>query len=350
MIRKYLIKLYDKEWALKDVISEKIISNQISFWENMNWWQGNINLSLNLKYYDTTFQETDIVEVREALEDKTVIATYTWVVETIGRTENSKWQQLTVSILWVCSILNDNLYKDSWNLSFSKSDTATNILKDIIDKFQTDYGAFGSTENLTNDIIRYTGSSIATTSETLNIEFSKQNYLQAIKKVIESTNLYFYIWPDWVFYAKEKSWTPEHYLTFEKDLIEIKQNDTKKDLVNKLYLEREWGTVKIYQDTGNQTTYWIKEKFLSKTDLKNEDTQDEFWINYINENARIVSQVQIQIKATSWIIPWETISTLNTTNPINNLQIVKISKWLEKDTLHLDKLTNLWETILKLNN
>lgn len=325
-------KLYDFAWNFKKQINPKKISSTIEFQEEINGWQW--NLTLNIEWDIIDFDESDIIEIRNS----NIWNMYTWIIESISIREFETTSYLSITFYWVFTALNDILYKSLWSRVFTKTDTIENIIKDIIDSFNSDYGSLTDTQILTTSLIRYTWTSINAT-DSISISFDNQNCLEAIKKVLDKTDYSFFIWKDWIIYVSQKIYQEIKYLTFEKDIVFIDRKRDKKDLVNKLYLKRNWWTEKVYEDVTSQSDFNLKEKFENDSDLQNETTQDFFWANYIDEFKNPDNIVIMKIKDRNDLIPWQLITTLNSKNNLIEKQITKI------DITKTTKNIYLWEFI-----
>lgn len=337
------LKLYDWTWIFKKQLNPKDVYSDVAFQEELNSGQGDLSLRINWELSD--FQTTDIIEIRSS--DNWDL--YTWILEEIDIVEYQDSSVLELKFYGVFTALNDMIYKSSWSRAFSKSDTAWNIIKDIIDSFNTDYGAlFWDTQILDTNLLRYTASSIDITWTTLSIDFDNQSCLDSIRKVLENTWFDFYIWVDWVVYVVDIANQDTKYITFEKEILNINRTITKKNMVNKYYLARSGWTYKIYEDTPNQTTYWLKEKSQSDSSIANETTQDIKWNNFISEHKEEENIVSIRIKPNSIdLTPWNLITTQNSRNNLVEKQITKIEKRKAFRDLYLWDFISFGKTIVK---
>jgi hypothetical protein len=79
-------------------------------------------------------------------------------------TEYRDREVIDLQILGVFTVLNDIFYKNGGSRVFTKTDTPGNIVKDIIDQFNAEYGALsGDSQNLGTNLLTYTVSSIDVT-------------------------------------------------------------------------------------------------------------------------------------------------------------------------------------------
>lgn len=336
-------KLYDFTWKFKKQINPKKIYSDISFQEELN--SGQWNLLLKIEGDLSEFKDSDIIEIRNSLNWNL----YTWILEEIGVEEFQTSSILSLKFLWVFTWLNDIEYKSWWSRTFTKTDTVWNTIKDIIDSFNTDYGAlFGDTQILQTNLIRYTWWSIDITWSTISIDFDKEDCLTAIQKIIKNTWFNFYIWKDWIIFVIQKVNQLIKNITFEREILSINRKLSKKDMVNKYYLTRDWGTELTYEDLTNQWVFWLKEKSETQSDIKDLATQNIKWNQYINENKFEDNVVSIKIAPNSIeLIPWEKITTLNSRNNLIEKQITKIDIKKEFSEIYLWNFLSFWKTITK---
>jgi hypothetical protein len=324
------VKLYDNTWMFKKQLNQKQISWDIEFQEELNW--GQWNLTLSFEYDLETFNFWDIIEIRNS----EVWNLYTWIIENINVYEFEEKSFVQIEFYGIFTALNDIIYKDWSNKIFTKTWTIESIAKSIIDYFNTQYWSlFGDTQILDSELIRYVTWSIVA-SDTISIEFNNLDCLWALKKLLENTIYSFFIWSDWIIYIKSESTQINKILTFEKEIINIERQVSKKDLVNKLFLKRKDWTELIYEDITSQNTFWVKEKIENRSELENFTTQNFYWNNFIEKNKNPKEIIEINVKNIP-VSPWYIIQTLNTLNPINGIQVMKID--IKKDS----KKLYLWE-------
>jgi hypothetical protein len=248
MAKQFEIKIYEKDGTFKQVVNPKNVTTDISFTEELNGGQG--NLSISFVGDPDSVISSDIVEVREVdTENKVISKTYTGIVEELDITEYKENEVVTLSILGAFTALNDVKYKDGGNRTFTKSGTPGAIVKLIIDSFNADYGTLaGDTQNLTTNLIRYSGSSVDITGTTVDRSFANEDCLTAIKKTLEDTGFDFYIGADGVIHVTQDADQAEKTLTMGREVISIPRKYHKRDMVNTYYLTRNGGTELTYTD------------------------------------------------------------------------------------------------------
>ncbi len=370
-MKLYEVKLYSQSWVFKKQINPKTITSWISFSEQLDGGQSNINI--DLIWDSSDFLCGDIVEIRETNswvfsvnywddsqnwndsqnwddgEDKT-ISTYTGIIEKVSVDEFQKSELVTLEILWVFTVLNDILYESAGNFTFVKTDSVWNILKDIIDVLNAKYWVLAwNTQNLGINIITYTPDSIQSTTPTVSIKFEKNNCLEAIKKIVQNTDLKFYINEKWICFLKSEENQNKKYLTFEREIVSISKTRKKDDMINKLHLERTGWVVRTYTNASSVSNFNLKEKYESNTDIQNETTQDIQGDTKVSDFGVERNEISILIKSqkNSFLKPWDLVTTLNTKNQIVEKQITKIQKNRDTWILSIWDFTSFGKTIVK---
>jgi len=335
------LKLYDYKWVFKKQINPKDIFSDIAFQEQTNWWQWDI--SLVIKWILNDYKVSDIIEIKDSING----ARYTWILESIKVVEFESWTTLDLKFLGVFTALNDLIFKNAWNKVFTLSWTPWNLIKQVIDSFNTDYWTLTATQILQTNLIRYTLNSIDVTWTSVNIDFKNDNCLNAINKIIKNTPFIYYIWVDWIINIINKANANIKLITFEKEILSINREISKKQLINKYYLTWWTGVIeKTYQNITSQTTLWIKEKVITDSTILDIATQDTKWNEYITENYLEDNIVIIQIKPNSInLSPLDKISTLNSRNNIINEPITKIRYQKEFTEIYLWDFISLWKIV-----
>lgn len=331
MIR-YDIKTYNKDWTFKNTINPNIVMNDISFTENVNWWQWQLILNLALSFADNSFQGWDLVKVvlfNERYKQWKQI--YFWYVSQITRKyDTNKWY-ISLTCLGIASLLNKILF--SWSYAW----TVTNILEQVITKFNNNYNWLISIAQ----IDEY--------EESVSMKFdSNMTCKDVIDNLSNTTNYYRFIDAEWKFYFREKLTQQNHIVSNQYAVETMSLNYSFEWIVNKFYLEREWINLQIYEDVNSQNNYWIKEKYELSSTIVNQATQDEYWNNYIKQNkdpknaSSIVVNSKYDIESIS---PWDTVSVVNTEYSIRNLLIEKITYTPIRITLTLEENETLRNVI-----
>jgi len=316
----YNIKIYNKSLVYQNTLSLKKVVNISGFTSDINGWVWNMTLTLNLKITNTDFEVWDILEIY--FESDHI---YSWSIIDV---QKLYWTNIeTVSLImigygWLMSqVLKTETY----------SDIASNIAKDIIDDFNTEYWTA---------ILSYDVNSIPTTVWAIDLTFTNKNYLECLRELSDTVWLKFFIDIDGVVYFRDEALYSNHKLTTEKDVEQLNITEEWRWIKNTLILKNAVNE-KTYTDAISISTYWIKEIYLDKSsELTTEATGDEYADTYLNDNADKKDKIQITVNNKYdyfTIKPWDTIKVRNTWYTINNLQIVKISYSYEKAILDLEK-------------
>lgn len=336
-MKKFEVKVYDKSGTFKKQINPKNITSDITFTEELNGGQGNLMLSFVGDFDD--YSVTDIVEIREVDdENKSITPTYTGIIEEIDDDEYKTTEVVTLSLLGAFTVLNDIEYKDGGSRTFNKSGTPGAIVKLIIDSFNAEYGALSAnTQNLTGNIIRYTGSSIDVTGTTVNYSFDKETCLEAIKKVLEGSGMDFFIGADGICYVTQDANQTPKVLTLGREAIQIKRNYHKRDMVNKYYLARNGGTELTYTSAGAITSYGLKEKTESDSDILDQPTQDLLGAKKISDFSapRLKTEILTKPLQSASIMPGNLLTVQNAKRPITSQKIIRITKSTKGFTVNI---------------
>lgn len=331
MIR-YDIKTYNKDGTFKTTINPNCVMNDISFSENVNGGQGQLTLNLALSFGDNSFQWWDLIKVvlfNERYKQGKQI--YFGYISQITRKYDANKGYIVLTCLWIASLLNKIVFSGSYAW------TITNILTQIINQFNSNYSGLISIEKIDDY------------PESVSVDFDKSTTCQkAINMLAETANYYRFIDSEWKFFFREKLTQTNHIVSNQHSVETMSLNYSFENIVNKLYLERDWGTVATYQDATSQNNYWIKEKYIIESSIANQTTQDEFGNNYIAQykdpkNAStIVINTEYDIES---IVPWDTISVVNTEYNVKNLLIEKIQYTPIRITLTLEENETLRDVI-----
>lgn len=331
MIR-FDIKTYNKDGTFKTTINPNCVMNDISFTENVNGGQGQLTLNLALSFGDNSFQWWDLIKVvlfNERYKQGKQI--YFGYISQITRKYDANKGYIVLTCLWIASLLNKIIFSGNYSWSIKS------ILNQIISTFNSNYSGL------------ITVGQIDDYSEDVSVEFrNDQTCQKAINMLAETANYYRFVDSEWKFFFREKMTQTNHIVSNQFSVESMSLNYSFENIVNKLYLEREWGTVATYQDATSQSNYWIKEKYVSESSIADQTTQDEYWNNYIEQNknpknaSTIVVNTEYDIEC---IVPWDTISVVNTEYAVKNLLIEKIQYNPIRITLTLEENETLRDVI-----
>jgi len=324
------IKLYDKDEIFKQTINPNIIKNDITFTKQINGWLWQLILILNVWLDNTDYIEWDIVKV---LIDGSLI--YTWFVDEIEKIV-SWFEETRLNIIWYVSLLKRIIYNVTWNYTATITQDPYTTASDIVTYFNTKYN--------------YLTISWSTTWTSVSYDL---NYTDSFKAIDDLNNLssnYFRYLDNETLYFKAKPTTPTHYFTLQKDLVELDIEEDWSWIVNQLILTYKTGT-KTYTDATSVTTYWLKEKYISNTQIWDVTSADEFWNKYIADNKDPIDKITLEVNSSyaNWIEninPWESCKIRNITKNIgNNLLISKITYNKDIIRIQLERFDNFIQLI-----
>lgn len=316
------IKVYEKDWTtFINTIQIEKLENVSNYSCQINGGFSNISFGI---VYEITNNDISIGNIIKIQYKADII--YIWSVLNLKKIYSSDKQTIQVDLIWIWSILTLNLDNQIY------SDTASNIIKDLIWYFNAEYWS---------DILSYTSLTIPDTVWTINIDLSSyKNYFEAFTLIAETVWLYFFIDLDWVVSFKEKSNFTSHTLTIWLDINELIIEEDSKELVNSLILKYAWWT-QTYNDWTSQTLYWKREKYIDKSsELWNLTTANAFGSSYLDQNKNIIKKVSINVNnkynflSIKW---WDLINIRNIWYVLDNLQVSKITYWFETATIELEK-------------
>ena len=347
MNKSYNIKVYDIDGNIITTINKPL--SKFSFSNSINSGVDNITIDTKEPTNTTKFDWANFVEVREYSDQNK-----TWTPLFWGFIQSTPWlitenrDTIGLQCVWLHQMLSTVLYESWSSLTFNKSSNINTIITEIVWVFNS--------KQVWSPPVSYNGFIWASlikvwtiTAKNINVNFDKDTCLSAIIKCFEGSGLDFYIQPDWTLISKEKPMTPQHFLTMNKDVqnMTIKDND-KQDLVNYLRLERNGGTVVIYEDVTSQTTNWFFEIYLSKTDIVDSNTQDQFWDKYIADNKDPKKETTIEVNDRydiASIEPGDYVKVLNSELWIDNKKILKTTYNGDTITLNIDKYVSVWQLL-----
>lgn len=264
----YQIKQY-RAWAYVKTINPDLIKSDISFTANKNGGQGQMTLTISEPFQDSDYNYWDIIKVYVTNKYQSSYLLYTWFIESKSqKATNSETTDIyCIGIVW---LLKGLFYRNGWSdRKFTKNTTALAILTEIITNFNTDsWQSF----TINNEI---------DLSQTVHLEFDNTYCFDAIKKVMDTVDWYWLLDQNGI--LNIKTTTIKHKATYRKNIQSLTVASDWQ-IYNRLYLQW-WSTSKVYNDTTSQSIYWIREKAINDTSLKDTWTMDEFAAKRLSENA-----------------------------------------------------------------
>lgn len=342
--KQYIVKVYDKEMNFLKVIPAWIITREISITETIDAWQGELTLEVNLPIDTNFFDEAMFLKVyvnnSQWMADLLI---YTGQISQIQRLFSNDKENIRIVCLSLRALLwNVVLRKNDWDPKFSKTWDPANILKFIIDYFDSVYPW----------LISYTNESIEDYWTSITIEFDKISCQKAIKNLVNWLQYHLFIGADWVVNYKSKPQTATHLLTYWKDItkLTIPLNTEKiKNVVQVAYKLNDVETyTTIQQDATSVWKYLQKEIVVFRKDLKDETSANLYRDEYLSKNKDAIQNISLSVNSLyniEYLHPWDTIKIRNLWLNVDNAIIQNVKYQYEEATLTLEYYTTIWEQI-----
>lgn len=256
---------------------------------NQNGGQGQMRLEISEAFIDNDYQYNDIIKVYLFNEyNELWILIYNWFIQEINQKATNS-ELIELWLIWVVWLLSGIMYRSWSSAKFTKNDTPINILTEILTSFNT----------LSNvDITLW---DTISTPTNINVEFDHTYCIDAIKKVMEFVDWYWYVDQNQKLHIRQ--YETKHKLTYKKN---IQSMDIRGDIgiYNRLHLFYN-GADKQYDDTTSQTLYWIREKKVTDTSIKNLSSADQFGAEWLSQNAYPQKKTRLVVTDKYVIDEWD---------------------------------------------
>lgn len=276
MRKRYIIKIYDIDGTYRKTFNPKLLMNDITFTDKLGGGQGQCVIDLNLPIDDfdegVSVAHMNVVKVFESDDvwspEPRLI--YTGFVSQYTPFFRAGSQGVRLTCLGLVSMLSLGYFRSGGNYAFTVSDDPAEVIKDIIDHFESVFpGAW----------LSYSGGFITTVGTTISYDIENLKWVDALKKMVSFAE------EDWWWrvsetgqvYLQDRPSTATHLLTIGKDVEsgEIVKNNEK--IINRYRLT--WGTspvtVSTYEDASSQADYGVREKLETDSDINNSTTADQ---------------------------------------------------------------------------
>ena len=349
--KEYLIKSYNSDFVFQKVIPMSIITNDISYNENLNWGQGelvlNLNLPINTDYLDNVKYIRVYVNSNNWLEDKLL---YTGYLSKFTRQFSNNKENIQATFLSLYSLLSDIIYKNNeWQDEFTISDIAPDLMiKRVIDYFNSFYPW----------ILSYTNDSIVPYGSNINVECKNTKCSDLLNKILDWLNYYLFVWADWIVQFKPKANEITHYFTYEKDITALTIPQDFEQVVNAVRVQfgyiwwnHHWYTDRAVNQASiekfgrkeetitNQNIYWIEAAEIYRDSILNKYAEWKQNISMTINNNYLIEDIH----------PWDIIKIRNLWLDIDWLQIKTVSYTYEQAVIQLEYQTTLAEQIFTSN-
>lgn len=374
--KQYIVKLYDWNNNFLKVLSANLITNDISFSESIDAWQGqltlNVNLPIDTDYFDNVrycrvymFKDLPKQTINNLiLENYDFLLTEDWwnfILEEqpkadrwqllysgrlskVNRTFSSNKENIQITFLSLYTLLNDIYFKQNWEFVFQIEDDPSEIIKTVIDYFDTMYPG----------ILSYTDESIDEYWTDIYFEVNTMTCGEAIKKLMEWLSYYMFVWADWVVQFHSVPDTITHNFTYEKDITALTIPEDYEKIANAvratytyIWWSHNWITdVAVDNDSINK--YGRKEIIVSADNAYWETAGETYRDSYLNEYKDWKKNISLTVSTLypiESIHPGDTIRIRNIDLDISNLKISKVEYTYEQVKLSLEYYTSIAKQI-----
>lgn len=331
-MKTYVVKTYHLNGTYLETINPNSILNELSFSNQLMWWQGQLKIDTDYPISNNLYHGWELVKVW-LFDDfhKNGKQIYLWFVSQIQKRMDESREYITLICLWSASLLK---YINYTNGNYSQ--TCYNMMVNILTFFRNYYTAV-SQWSIAN-----------TVTTTQNWTWNYNNCFDCFNTI---ANAIWYKWivdGEWKLHMFLPSTRTNHKVKLWQDVYSMTITSSVEPLVNYYQLARNGGTVQTYQDTTSQSTYWMKMKYESNSNLNSSQTQNDYWNAYIWHYKVPRDTYQIILNGLypyEDILPWDTVSVLNTDLSLNDLVINKIQYKTDQAVLTIDYEDTLWSVI-----
>jgi hypothetical protein len=341
-VKKYVVHAFNLDWTFKTTPESNLITTDVKFTAQINWWQGEAIIWLAKPFTYTDIANNDFVKIYQVDKDNSLWRLiYTWQVKKTRRIAVNWNEQIQFICLWLATLLKYVFFEDwLWSRSFTKNVDPAQIIKDVITHFNTKYSyEWISESDFTN---------IDTFWTTVNIDFEDDKCFDAIEIARKTTDFWWYIWQDWICHFKAKPSTADHLVKYRYDVNQVVEEDDAENIVNHYHLTwKSWTT--SFPDGTSQTNNWLMESAETNTELADATTRDSAGDSFIAEHKDEKAKTVVEVNSLydiETIKPLDTITVMNNEFWIENVQINKLTYKPDTINLNLEDFDSLWKTFL----
>jgi len=345
MIKKnYQIKVYWVDGVFKRTISPSIIMNTIVFDSQINGWQWQLSLNLNVTIDNDWFEIGDLVKVY-CYDDQHIDwrIVYFGSISRISRQFTKQGEYIQLICIWLFAFMSRIFYKDATDYVFNKTQDPWQTIIDMITYFKTIY-----------PWIDFSTSEISLFWSNISLDFNYTKCNDVLKNIQAITsNFYFYIWSDLSVQYKDSSVNPtNHRLKIANQIDEIKIEENIEASTNSVFIEYWTTTEWPFEDSASKTKYWLIQKRASFPLVVDTAGATTAWNKYIVENKDEKKQITITINSKydiESIKPWHTLTILNTDYTFDKLQVQKIKYTPDSIVVNVNRYETFAQSVLPDN-
>lgn len=348
--KEYLVKLYDKSLNFLKVVPAGIITNNLSYTETINAGQGQLSLNLNLPLDTDFFENVRYIKVfmfdNQGTEDKLL---YTGYLSKFSREYSNNAENIKVTFLSLYSLFTEVYYKSGTSTEFTKTADPSEILKEIINQFNTVYSW----------LISYTEYSIENYWDDINIEVNDNKMSEVIENMLEGLSFYFFVGADWICYFKRKPETITHNFTYAKDVTALSIPEDYEQVINAVRVQywyiwgsHSWITWRA-EDQQSITKFGRREQTVVNQNIYWEAAANIYRNSILNKYSKWKQNISLTINTLypiEDIHPWDTIRIRNLGLDIEDLTVNTVKYQYEQVQLQIEYSTNLAKEIFNQNN
>ena len=347
--KEFLVKAYDKNNNFVKVIPTSIITNDISFTENIDWWQWQLVLNLNLPlatdYLDNVKYLKVYVNDDSWLNNHLL---YTWYLSKFTRQFSNDSENIQATFLSLYSLFSEIYFQQNNETEFTITWTRAEIIKQVVDYVNTYYNLF-----------TYTNESIVDDEIEINVECDDTKCSELIKKIVDWTTFHLFVWADGIVKFKPKPTDITHYFTYQKDVSSLTIPEDYEQVVNAVRIQywyigwpHSWITDRA-EDTESIQKFWRKEQTIVNENIYGEESAEQYRDEYLakysswKQNINLVVNSIYQIES---IHPWDTIKIRNVELDISWLQVSSVKYQYQQATIQLEYISSLAQEIFSYNS
>lgn len=303
MNKTYTIKIYSLSVGFSGgyikTIAPTLIMNEPRFTSRVGGGQGELQVELALPMDDfdegVSIKAMNLIRLYETDDENNLTPTLIYsgyISQYVPFTDEGR-EGVRVTVLGLVSLLSLDYYMNGSSFQVVASADPGQIMKNIVDHFNTVYP---------NTLITYAGGHVVNTGTTVSNTFNDQKWLEALRKTYElgSSGRYWTIREDGNVYFKAKAVSADHRFTIGSDVSVAEVVKNSEQIIN--YYQLRWGTptptVANYSDATSIAAYGRHTLVETASDVTNSTTADERGNKKIDDYKNPRVQAKLRINST----------------------------------------------------
>ena len=359
MRKAYTIKIYGLDGAYIKTINPTLVTNEITFFSQINSGQGQCMLDLALPFDDfdegNSIKAMNIVKIYESddVNSPTPRLIFTGFISQYTPYFDGAREGVKLTLLGLATLLSYAYYKSGGNFTVNHSavDPAA-IMKAVIADFDADFpGLIDALSGTVDDV-----------GENVTYSFVDQKRLDAIKKAFDlaGPGRYWYIGADGKLYFKAKPTTATHRFTLGYDAARGEILKNSEQIINKFQLRwnTSYGSTSNFSDAASIAKYGIHEKIQNDERITTLATAEQRGNQQIVDFKDVKLQARLHVNANydiESIKPGDTCSIINAKiqedTPVEFDSLTSVSGWsLSDDAVNLSAGTDYLQFDIDVSN